>query len=181
MVRLQPIRDCVSLDALLSDKAADILANICTRVSASPHRALSMSLQGATPEGPSWTLKANVTVFRHADRTPKQKLKYNFPISETWVQPFVRLLNGEREEVILRERDQLEAIALAVEEARSLGASGDELVKLSQLNTSQAQRLNSSQDTRKVGIRGHESWRSLCWSSSGAARSVEFSISKPNT
>lgn len=117
-----------------SDKAADILANICTRVSASPHRALSMSLQGATPEGPSWTLKANVTVFRHADRTPKQKLKYNFPISEAWVQPFVRLLNGEREEVILRERDQLEAIALAVEEARSLGASGDELVKLSQLN-----------------------------------------------
>lgn len=93
-----------------------------------------MSQQGATPEGPSWTLKANVTVFRHADRTPKQKLKYNFPISEPWVQPFLRLLNGEREEVILRERDQLVAIALAVEEARSLGASGDELVKLSQLN-----------------------------------------------
>jgi len=124
----------LSLDTSPSDKAADILANTCTRVSASPLRALSMSQQGTTPDGPSWTLKANVTVFRHADRTPKQKLKYNFPISEPWVQPFVRLLNGEREEVILRERDQLEAIALAVEEARSLGASGDELVKLSQLN-----------------------------------------------
>jgi len=126
----------------LPDKAAEILANICTRVSASPSRALSMSQQGATPEGPSWTLKANVTVFRHADRTPKQKLKYNFPISEPWVQPFVRLLNGEREEVILRERDQLEAIALAVEEARSLGASGEELVKLSQLNNALFRKIN---------------------------------------
>lgn len=109
--------------------------DICTKLSASPLRALSISQQEKTPEPPSWKLKANVTVFRHADRTPKQKLKYNFPITEPWVQPFVRLLNGEKEEIILRERDQLEKIAQAVEEARSLGAAGDELVKLSQLNS----------------------------------------------
>lgn len=90
--------------------------------------------QAQTPEAPSWKLKANVTVFRHADRTPKQKLKYNFPISERWAQPFVRLLNGEREEIILRERDQLETIAAAIEEARALGAIGEDLGKLSALN-----------------------------------------------
>jgi hypothetical protein len=101
---------------------------------ASPLRALSISEQNKTPEAPSWKLKANVTVFRHADRTPKQKLKYNFPITEPWAQPFVGLLNGEREEIILRERDQLEKIAAAIEEARALGAVGEDLVKLSALN-----------------------------------------------
>jgi len=101
---------------------------------ASPQRARSVYEQAKTPEAPSWKLKANVTVFRHADRTPKQKLKYNFPITEHWVQPFVRLLNGEREEIILRERDQLETIASAIEEARSLGAVGEDLGKLSALN-----------------------------------------------
>jgi len=86
-------------------------------------------------EPPTWILKANVTVFRHADRTPKQKLKFNFPIGDVWTQPFVRLLNGEKEEIILRERSQLNLIAQAVEEAKSLGASGDDLVKLTHLNT----------------------------------------------
>lgn len=44
------------------------------------------------------------------------------------------LLNGEKEEIILRERDQLEKIAIAIEEARSLGAVGEDLAKLSALN-----------------------------------------------
>ncbi|KAG8817626.1 hypothetical protein FRC17_011142 [Serendipita sp. 399] len=116
------------------DKAADILLDISKRLMASPLRALSISERSRTPEPPSWKLKANVTVFRHADRTPKQKLKYNFPITEPWVQPFVRLLNGEREEIILREREQLETIASAIEEARGLGAIGEDLGKLSALN-----------------------------------------------
>ncbi|KAG8790965.1 hypothetical protein FRC16_000650 [Serendipita sp. 398] len=116
------------------DKAADVLLDISKRLMASPLRALSISEQAKTPEAPSWKLKANVTVFRHADRTPKQKLKYNFPITEPWAQPFVRLLNGEREEIILREREQLETIAAAIEEAKSLGAIGEDLGKLSALN-----------------------------------------------
>lgn len=85
-------------------------------------------------ETPTWLLKANVTVFRHADRTPKQKLKFTFPIGEQWTQPFVQLLNGEKEEIFLRERQQLSLIATAVEEAKGLGASGDDLAKLTQLN-----------------------------------------------
>lgn len=116
----------------LSDKTAEILASLCLRVAASPERPLPAA--EATVEEPTWLLKANVTVFRHADRTPKQKLKFNFPIGERWTQPFVTLLNGEREEIILRERTQLNLIATAVEEAKGLGADGEDLVKLTQLN-----------------------------------------------
>ncbi|KAF8845756.1 hypothetical protein BDN67DRAFT_986867 [Paxillus ammoniavirescens] len=115
------------------DKAAEILASLCIRVSSSLDRPVpgadSISQQSA-----SWRLKANVTVFRHADRTPKQKLKFNFPIGDVWTQPFVRLLNGEREEIILREKEQLSLVAQAVEEAKALGASGEDLAKLTQLN-----------------------------------------------
>ncbi|KAI0751646.1 histidine phosphatase superfamily-domain-containing protein [Daedaleopsis nitida] len=114
------------------DKTAEILASLCLRVATSPERPLPAA--DSTVEEPTWLLKANVTVFRHADRTPKQKLKFNFPIGERWTQPFVTLLNGEREEIILRERTQLNYIATAVEEAKGLGADGEDLVKLTQLN-----------------------------------------------
>ncbi|KAG5646576.1 hypothetical protein DXG03_002879 [Asterophora parasitica] len=116
------------------DKAADILAALCMRMSTSLERPLPAADKPAQ-EAPTWLLKANVTVFRHADRTPKQKLKFNFPIDEPWVQPFVKLLNGENEEVILREKEQLNLIATAVEEAKHLGADGEELAKLAALNT----------------------------------------------
>ena len=69
-----------------------------------------------------------------ASLTAIQKLKFNFPINEPWTQPFVTLLNGEKEEIILREKDQLRSIAKAVDEAKRLGASGDDLAKLTQLN-----------------------------------------------
>jgi inositol hexakisphosphate/diphosphoinositol-pentakisphosphate kinase len=121
------------------------------RVSSSLERPLPTT-QTASQEAPTWLLKANVTVFRHADRTPKvrealvailsllcnpsfqQKLKFNFPIGELWTQPFVALLNGETEEIILREKEQLRWIAAAINEARSLGADGEELNKLTQLS-----------------------------------------------
>ncbi|KAF9568920.1 cortical actin cytoskeleton protein asp1 [Agrocybe pediades] len=115
------------------DKAADILAALCMRVSSSLVGPLPPE-QVPSQETPTWLLKANVTVFRHADRTPKQKLKFNFPIGEPWTQPFVTLLNGETEEIILREKEQLSWIATAIEEARSLGADGEELNKLTQLS-----------------------------------------------
>jgi inositol-hexakisphosphate/diphosphoinositol-pentakisphosphate 1-kinase len=108
------------------------------RVSSSPERALTAT--EATPQ--TWLLKANVTVFRHADRTPKQKLKFNFPVGESWTQPFVTLLNGEKEEIILREREQLSLIAAAIENAKALGAGGDDLVKLRQLNNALSSKID---------------------------------------
>ncbi|KAJ3801622.1 histidine phosphatase superfamily-domain-containing protein [Lentinula aff. detonsa] len=116
------------------DRAAEILASLCMQVSSSPSRALPTT-ETTAEEAPTWLIKANVTVFRHADRTPKQKLKFNFPIGEVWTQPFVKLLNGETEEIILREKEQLTKIASAVEESKGLGASGEELAKLTQLNS----------------------------------------------
>lgn len=115
------------------DKVAEILSALCIRITAAPDRQLINS-ESTTPEAPTWLLKANVTVFRHADRTPKQKLKFNFPIGEAWTQPFVTLLNGEKEEIILREKEQLSRIAIAVEEAKQLGADGEDLIKLTLLN-----------------------------------------------
>ncbi|TFK75929.1 hypothetical protein BDN72DRAFT_756639 [Pluteus cervinus] len=117
-----------------TSRPADILAALCLRLSTSIERPLPAAERAPQEESATWLLKANVTVFRHADRTPKQKLKFNFPIGEPWTQPFVKLLNGEKEEIILREKDQLRLIAGAVEEAKKFGADGDELNKLTQLN-----------------------------------------------
>jgi len=57
----------------LADKAANILAALCMRVSSSIERPLPVT-QKESQEAPTWVLKANVTVFRHADRTPKVPL-----------------------------------------------------------------------------------------------------------
>ncbi|KAH7105455.1 histidine phosphatase superfamily-domain-containing protein [Auriculariales sp. MPI-PUGE-AT-0066] len=130
------------------DKAADYLASLCFQARGARAEPEAAAVE---PEESTWKLKANVTgksvyagydmqtdgsaVFRHADRTPKQKLKYNFPVAEPWTQPFVRILNGEREEIILREREQLQRIVDAVEESKSLGATGEDLGKLQQLST----------------------------------------------
>lgn len=116
------------------DKVAEILCGFCARVSTSPERLIPSIEAPLEEEAPTWLLKAHVAVFRHADRTPKQKLKFNFPIGEVWTRPFVTLLNGEREEIILREKEQLRWIADAVEDAKSLGARGEDLAKLTALN-----------------------------------------------
>ncbi|KAF9451705.1 hypothetical protein P691DRAFT_757029 [Macrolepiota fuliginosa MF-IS2] len=123
------------------DKASDILAALCMRLSTSIDRSLP-GPDGIEQGAPTWILKANVTVFRHADRTPKQKLKFNFPIGEPWTQPFVTLLNGETEEIILREKEQLNLIATAIEEARNLGADGEELGKLAQLGNALSSKID---------------------------------------
>ena len=66
-------------------------------------QANSVLVAGAkTDESSSWQLKANVTVFRHGDRTPKQKLKRSFKVKDAWTAPLIELLQGRRDEIILR-------------------------------------------------------------------------------
>lgn len=64
----------------------------------------------------SWRLKAFVSVFRHADRTPKQKMKFTFSSA-----PFRELLNGGGEEVIIRQARDLKLVSAAAEQAMDEG------------------------------------------------------------
>lgn len=56
----------------------------------------------------SWRVHSVVTVFRHADRTPKMKLKFAF--KGAWSQPFITLLQNRRDEIILRQPAQIQYV-----------------------------------------------------------------------
>ena len=81
----------------------------------------------------SWKLKGMVSVIRHADRTPKQKFKFTFH-----TQPFVELLKGHQEEVLLKGEAALNSVLDAVKVALQEGIEDSE--KLQLLRTSLARK-----------------------------------------
>ncbi|KAI1298050.1 histidine phosphatase superfamily-domain-containing protein [Xylaria venustula] len=68
------------------------------------------------PPKHSWKLKGLVSVIRHADRTPKQKYKFTFH-----TQPFIDLLRGHQEEVLLIGEAALASVLDAVDTAIKQG------------------------------------------------------------
>ncbi|KAI9744762.1 MAG: hypothetical protein M1818_001687 [Claussenomyces sp. TS43310] len=58
----------------------------------------------------TWKLKGMVSVIRHADRTPKQKYKFTFH-----TKPFIELLKGHQEEVLLTGEAALDSVITAVD------------------------------------------------------------------
>ena len=81
----------------------------------------------------SWKLKGMVSVIRHADRTPKQKFKFTFH-----TQPFVELLKGHQEEVLLKGEAALNSVLNAVNRALQEGIEDPN--KLQLLKTSLARK-----------------------------------------
>ncbi|QSS66891.1 cortical actin cytoskeleton protein asp1 [Histoplasma capsulatum] len=75
----------------------------------------------------SWKLKGMVAVIRHADRTPKQKFKFTFH-----TQPFIDLLKGHQEEVVIKGELALRSVLHAVVIAMEQGIEDVEKLKLLQ-------------------------------------------------
>ncbi|EER28284.1 cortical actin cytoskeleton protein VIP1, putative [Coccidioides posadasii C735 delta SOWgp] len=101
-------------------------ANIVT-----PKDASHSNSQG-TPRPPSkhsWKLKGMVAVIRHADRTPKQKFKFTFH-----TQPFIDLLKGHQEEVVIKGETALRSVSDAVDIAMKEGV--EDVAKLKLLRAS---------------------------------------------
>jgi inositol hexakisphosphate/diphosphoinositol-pentakisphosphate kinase len=72
-----------------------------------------------------WKLKGMVSVIRHADRTPKQKFKFTFH-----TKPFVDLLKGHQEEVLLIGEAALDSVVEAVQTAMKEGIEDPDKLKL---------------------------------------------------
>ena len=81
----------------------------------------------------AWKLKGMVAVIRHADRTPKQKFKFTFH-----TQPFIDLLKGHTEEVLLKGEAALASVERAVRKAMQEGE--EDPAKLGLLMTSLARK-----------------------------------------
>jgi len=72
----------------------------------------------------TWKLKGMVSVIRHADRTPKQKYKFTFH-----TEPFIELLKGHEEEVLLTGEAALDSVIAAVDVALREGIEDREKLR----------------------------------------------------
>ncbi|KAJ6444609.1 inositol pyrophosphate synthase [Purpureocillium lavendulum] len=93
-------------------------ASVKTSSSAAMSQAPQEEEAAAAPPPPkhSWKLKGMVSVIRHADRTPKQKYKFTFHTD-----PFIELLKGHQEEVLLIGEAALGSVIQAADLAYEAG------------------------------------------------------------
>ncbi|KAL1891226.1 inositol hexakisphosphate and diphosphoinositol-pentakisphosphate kinase [Ceratocystis pirilliformis] len=136
-----------SMSATVADSSASIksvkgVSIDETRTSSACHSAISSHAEGecvdgeatedttpppAAPVKSPWKLKGMVSVIRHADRTPKQKYKFTFH-----TEPFIDLLKGHQEEVLLIGEAALSSVRHAVDRAMAQGIEDQAKLKLLQ-------------------------------------------------
>ena len=116
----------VLLKKLISEKCAEILAKFCNAQLPSIPKAPQVPGTPSQKDGKSWRLHSSSLVFRHADRTPKMKLKFNFKTGEAGFEAFIDLLQGRKDEIILRQNDQLQYISDAADAALQIEGSDHE-------------------------------------------------------
>ncbi|GAA94432.1 uncharacterized protein L969DRAFT_97362 [Mixia osmundae IAM 14324] len=108
------------------DKCAEILGKFCQSVPRTPTPG-----DAESPREQTWKLKSQIAVFRHADRTPKMKAKWSFKCSQEWTKPMVDLLQGRKDEIVLRQTEHLHFIANAADAALKLpGADAEKLQQI---------------------------------------------------
>ncbi|KAK9464494.1 histidine phosphatase superfamily-domain-containing protein [Lipomyces arxii] len=110
------------------DQCAKVLRNLFMTVrEGQKHLPASVTFQKqAEQKQQKWVLKGVVNVIRHADRTPKQKLKFSF-----YSTTFTALLKSHKEEVIIRGLEQLEEVLEATKKAQTENV--EDQVKVRQL------------------------------------------------
>ncbi|KAI5479902.1 inositol hexakisphosphate and diphosphoinositol-pentakisphosphate kinase [Pseudohyphozyma bogoriensis] len=108
------------------DKCAEILGKFCERKMPTIPKTPSWSGTESPRQTKSWQMKSTICVARHGDRTPKCKLKFNFKGKDAWSAPFITLLQGRTNEIILRDPNQLQFIADAAVEAKEFEGSDHE-------------------------------------------------------
>ena len=115
------------------NRAATVLCKMFNAAGRERYPVIASPIQVTEPAS-TWQLKAYVAVVRHADRTPKNKFKYSFRS-----EPFVALLQGHTEEVILR-NEQLKLVLAATERATALATEDPD--KLLQLRTALIKKMD---------------------------------------
>ncbi|EGX94745.1 inositol pyrophosphate synthase [Cordyceps militaris CM01] len=99
-----------------SVKSTTTVATAATATTAGHQAPIDEGTPAVPPPKHSWKLKGMISVIRHADRTPKQKYKFTFH-----TEPFIALLKGHQEEVLLIGEAALASVMQAVDFAFEQG------------------------------------------------------------
>lgn len=119
-------RDAATLPGPAIVTSPDTMLPIGATTTDIPATTLEQTAAPLPPPAPkhAWKLKGMVSVIRHADRTPKQKYKFTFH-----TKPFIELLKGHQEEVLLTGEAALDSVIVAVDAAIREGIEDNKKLK----------------------------------------------------